>query len=63
MNPLKFRYTNYRGETSVRSVDPVHIYFGATRWHPEQQWLLEAYDLAKDENRVFAMKDIKEFLE
>jgi len=52
-------YTNYRGETAVRQVIPNKIWFGATDWHPEKQWLLDAYDIAKKANRSFAMKDIK----
>ena len=52
-------YTNYRGETAVRQVIPNKIWFGATDWHPEKQWLLDAYDVAKKADRSFAMKDIK----
>lgn len=52
-------YTNYRGETAERRIIPKKIWFGSTEWHPEEQWLLEALDVDKDEDRNFAMKDIK----
>jgi predicted DNA-binding transcriptional regulator YafY len=52
-------YTNYRGETSVRRIVPEAVRFGATEWHPEEQWLLDAHDLDKDAQRSFALKDIR----
>jgi hypothetical protein len=52
-------YTNYRGETDVRAIIPIKIWFGATDWHPEAQWLLDAVDIKKSANRSFALKDIK----
>lgn len=55
---LVFEYRNYRGEVSIRQVQPMRVYFGNTEWHPESQWLLEAADLEKNAVRDFAMKDI-----
>jgi len=52
-------YTNYRNETAVRKVVPKKIWFGGTGWHPEEQWLLDAYDIEKQADRSFAMKDIR----
>ncbi len=52
-------YTNYRKETAERKIIPKKIWLGSTEWHPEEQWLLEALDVAKNEDRHFAMKDIK----
>jgi predicted DNA-binding transcriptional regulator YafY len=52
-------YTNYRGETSVRRVIPQRIWFGATDWHPEEQWMLDALDVEKQADRSFALKDIR----
>lgn len=52
-------YTNYKGKTAVRKVIPKEIYFGHTDWHPEEQWLMTAYDIGKEADRTFAMKDIK----
>jgi len=59
---VKILYTNYRGETSIREIIPQKIWFGKTEWHPESQWLLDAYDINKKENRSFAIKDIKSWL-
>jgi predicted DNA-binding transcriptional regulator YafY len=56
---LNIVYTNYRGETSIRRIVPERIWFGATDWHPEEQWLLEAIDLDKHAARSFALKDIR----
>jgi hypothetical protein len=55
------RYTNYRGETANRRIVPIGIRFGSTEWHPEQQWLLEAFDLERDAARSFALKDVLEW--
>lgn len=52
-------YTNYRGETAVRKIIPKKIWFGKTNWHPDEQWLLTAFDLSKNADRDFAMKDIR----
>jgi len=57
-------YTNYRGETGIRRIVPKCIWFGKTDWHPEEQWILDAFDLEKGAERGFAMKDVKSwFLE
>ena len=54
---------NYRGETSVRLVRPIMISFGVTGFHPDPQWLLHAWDLRKEAERTFAVKDIKDWEE
>jgi predicted DNA-binding transcriptional regulator YafY len=59
--PLRFTYTNWRGETSVRSVWPIRVEWGSNEYHPEPQWLLVALDLERDAERTFAIKDIHEF--
>lgn len=56
---VTFQYTNWRGETAIRTVIPIRLMFGTTEWHPEPQWLLEALDPEKDADRLFALKDIK----
>lgn len=55
---VKIDYTNHRGERAVRTIQPRAIAFDMTEWHPDQQWLLEAYDVEKGAGRTFAMKDI-----
>ncbi|WP_234895022.1 hypothetical protein [Agrobacterium vitis] len=58
--PVTLTYTNYRGETSERTILPKNIWFGSTEWHPEPQWLLTAFDLGKQTVRDFALKDFGE---
>lgn len=55
------RYRNYRGEIAVRRVLPSRVWFGATSWHPEPQWILDALDIDKDAARSFALQDVLEF--
>lgn len=52
-------YTNYKGKTAVRKIVPKEIIFGHNEWHTEDQWLMVAYDLQKEADRTFALKDIK----
>lgn len=56
--PVVIGYTNWRGEYAEREIVPLHVWFGATDWHPEPQWLLKATDVAKGAERDFAVKDI-----
>jgi len=55
---FRFRYTNWRGEVADRAAIPVRVYHGATEYHPEPQWLMEAWDAEKQAMRVFAMRDM-----
>lgn len=54
-------YTNYKGETGLRRIVPCDLRFAATEWHPEEQWLLDAFDLDKNAVRSFAIRDILEW--
>lgn len=54
-------YTNHRGETRLRTILPLKIYFGNNQWHPKSQWLMEVFDAEKCENRIFALAGIKEW--
>jgi len=56
---VMINYTNWKGVTSLRKIIPIEIFFGATEWHKEEQWLLKAYDLDKNAERSFSVKDIK----
>ena len=57
-NAVVIRYTNYRGETADRRIIPIGIRFGSCEWHPEEQWLLDAFDLDRGADRSFALKDV-----
>lgn len=56
---VRILYTNYRGETAIRQIIPQRVWYGATQWHPESQWLLDAIDLEKNAVRAFALKDVR----
>jgi len=51
-------YTNYRGERARRRILPNRLWFGAAEWHPEPQWILDAWDIEKGAIRSFAMRDV-----
>jgi hypothetical protein len=56
-------YTNYRGERSVRLIQPLvdGMYWGSNEYHPTEQWLLRAIDVEKKALRTFAVRDIHGF--
>jgi predicted DNA-binding transcriptional regulator YafY len=58
---IQILYTNYRGETARRKIVPSSLRFGSTEFHPEPQWLLEAFDLERQAMRTFAMLDVQEW--
>lgn len=53
-------YTNHAGVRAIRQIIPTPggLRFGSTQWHHDKQWLLDAYDVEKDDVRTFAVKDI-----
>lgn len=51
-------YTNWKGERAVRMVRPCELWFARTEYHPEQQWLMRAWDAEKKAIRDFALKDV-----
>ena len=57
-DPVRIGYTNWRGEKGDRNILPLEVWHGATQWHPEEQWLLRAFDVEKQAERDFALKDI-----
>ena len=58
---IEILYTNYRGETGRRKIIPSALRYGATEYHPEPQWLMDAFDLDKQAERTFALLDIQEW--
>ena len=55
---VRIDYTNHCGVRSIRTIIPHTIEYTSTRWHPEEQWILHAWDCEKDVLRSFAIKDI-----
>ena len=58
---VKILYTNWKNDTRYRIIIPISIEFKSTEWHKEEQWILNAMDVEKNEQRSFAIKDIKEW--
>lgn len=58
---VRILYTNYRGETGYRMIVPISISFQSTDWHPQEQWILTAFDLDKNAERGFAVADIQKW--
>ncbi len=56
-HPIRVAYRNHRGEVAERRIIPVGLRFGATRWHPDLQWLLDCWDIEKDAERTYALAD------
>jgi len=59
---IKIKYTNWRGETSIRTIIVRDAWFGKTKWHTKEQWLIHAYDIDKKTERDFALLDIQEII-
>jgi hypothetical protein len=57
---VEITYRNYRGEVADRRVRPLRVWFGATEWHPEPQWLLDVVDAVKG-LRSLALSDVIDF--
>lgn len=55
---IEFNYKNYKGILSKRKVQPTSILFKSTQWHLSEQWIMQAFDVEKNEMREFALKDI-----
>lgn len=60
-DPLTITYTNWRGETATRRIQPIGFFYGETSWHPKPQWLLRALDVDRGLERDFAVSGIKGF--
>jgi predicted DNA-binding transcriptional regulator YafY len=55
---IEFDYVNRKGEFSHRRAMVQRFYYGQTEYHPNQQWLLEAFDMGKSSIRTFTLKDM-----
>ena len=53
----KMVYKNYKGEVLNRTVTPMGLRWGKTKWHPDDCWLLKAFDHDRQAVREFALSD------
>jgi 8-oxo-dGTP diphosphatase len=63
MKSLKFEYTNHKGESQIFEVAPKGLKFGVTSHIIEPEWLLDATDLRKNEERSFVLKNIQRMID
>lgn len=59
---LRFICKNWKGVIGTRNVIPQRVYYGSTEFHKEEQWLMITYDLDKQAERIYALKNIIEWL-
>lgn len=60
---LRFRYKNWKGEISDRTVIPIRTSVLSSQYHNDGKpcWIMTAYDVDKQDTREFALKDIIEY--
>ena len=59
LKPLTFPYINYKGEFSIRSVEPMSLKFQEKNlYHGEECFILTGYDFEKKDKRGFNFEDI-----
>ena len=54
---MQILYKNYRGEYAVRNIQINSMRIGSTEYHPQHQFLLDVWDLDKNAQRDYALKD------
>ena len=50
------RYTNWRGETRDRRLQPRSLWYGSNEWHPDLQWIMDCLDTEDGVVKGFALK-------
>lgn len=60
---LIFTYKNWKGNVSERTVKNPKFVYGTSPYHEGEQWFIEAFDLDKNDMRMFACVDIIDFKE
>lgn len=60
---VRIDYTNWEGKRAIRRIKPKFIYYGHTKFHLTEQWLLKAYDVDKKDWRRFPLLNIHSWLE
>jgi predicted DNA-binding transcriptional regulator YafY len=58
---IEIDYTNWRGERAWRKIFPTKLSWANSEWHPQDQWLLLAWDCEKSADREFALSGIHGF--
>ncbi len=50
-------YKNHAGKFAIRTISPLRVWYGATHWHPTEQWLMDVWDYGHNKARTFAIRD------
>ena len=58
---IKVIYKNWKGETGLRTIIPLSIFYGFNEFHKDEQWLMKVWDFDKEDYRTYALRDIKEW--
>ncbi len=62
-NAIRVIYRNYRGEVAQHTIIPTgKLYWGKNERYIEEQWIMEVWDLEKQDFRDYALRNIQEFL-
>jgi len=59
---VKVEYKNWKGETGIRFIIPLNIFYGNTEYHKEEQWLMKVWDLDKKDYRTYALRDVLKWI-
>ncbi|HXA22353.1 MAG TPA: hypothetical protein VNW90_08640 [Acetobacteraceae bacterium] len=43
---------------SERTARVANLVYGSTEWHPQPQWLVQAFDMEQGAERLFALRDM-----
>ena len=54
-------YRNWRGSVDLRHIIPQYVEWGTTEYHKTPGWLMTVFDLDRDCQRTFTMRDILNF--
>lgn len=61
IDEVRFEYRDRTGQVATRRVMPLEIWFGTNAFYKTPQWLLKAFDLDKEADHDFALKDVREW--
>jgi hypothetical protein len=59
-NIVTFEYRNHRGEVRTVRINALaaHMWTGSTRHYPDEQPLLTAWDMDRQDERTYAMRNV-----
>lgn len=55
---VQFDYINYQNKHSKRQAAFMGVFYGHNEWHPEDGFIMKAFDKEKKSVRYFAIKSI-----